>query len=388
MLSRHSFIQCLVTSKIRWGFVAKTLAVILTGVLGAWPVSDALGISVAQAEPSAPVRDRDPALSRGLYTPRPANERGCSAVDLRRRLPPVRNQGQRGFCFAFAAADLLSERLGIPGGVSAYQVTANYFLNGIDRSSSRRFGPDFEQHFYRPQQSTLHSQERLREVDVRRMMASHGEQGFDSVSNGYVRRALADFSNANRVCSERDLPYDAAIDAQGTDRVLAAARQRSAQESHRCDGIGQPLINNANNLYIALNLEAVGVVREIEGRCQSQRPATPIIPQGFDSNWPSKDERSSRAIHRALDLRRPAAITIDMRSWMNPVPEQHSFHAMVVTGREWDARTNSCRIRIRNSWGASCAYPYGPRVRCDSDGTLLVDEALLNETVQSVDYIP
>jgi hypothetical protein len=336
-----------------------------------------------------PVEDLDRGLQRSLTVPREAGATGCSAVNLRSQLPPVRDQGQRGFCFAFVAADLLSERMGIQGGVSAYQVTANYFLNGLDRETVGRFGSHFASHFARPQRSARVSHAALRRDETARFHSTYrrGLEGFENVGGGHVRGAILDFANAKKVCSENEIPYSSVIDRNGTDRMLAASRQRFI-ESRECELRSNSFLNSANNIYAALSMNAHGLIDDIETQCRSQVSRRRFIPQSFDSSWPTVDQRSSRAVHRALDLRRPAGISLDMRSWMSPVPEGHAYHAMVIVGREWDAARGQCRFRVWNSWGATCSLPYSRRVQCDRDGTLLVDGDLLNETVQSVNYIP
>ncbi len=81
-------------------------------------------------------------MQRALAVPRDAGAAGYPTVDLSPQLPPNRDQGQRGLCFAFVAVDLLSESMGFRSGVSLteYQVAANYFLNGLDRETIGRFG--------------------------------------------------------------------------------------------------------------------------------------------------------------------------------------------------------------------------------------------------------
>lgn len=352
-------------------------------------LSISLSAMSAWANDAVPIEDLDRGLQRALTVPREAGAAGCTSVDLRPQLPPIRDQGQRGFCFAFVAADLLSERMGVRSGVSAYQVTANYFLNGLDRETVGRFGSHFAAHFARPQRSARVSHAVLRQDEAERIQSGHrhGIEGFEHVSGGHVRGAILDFANAKKVCSEDDLPYSSVIDRDGTDRMLAASRQRFL-EQQVCDLRSSSLANSANNIYAALSMNAHGLMGQIEAQCRGRISRRRYIPQSFDSNWPSSDQRSARAVHRALDLRRPAAVSLDMKPWMSPVPAGHAFHAMVIVGREWDAARGQCRFRVRNSWGATCSLPYSQRVQCDRDGTLLVDGDLLNQSVQSVNYIP
>lgn len=50
----------------------------------------------------------------------------CASVDMRSELPPVQNQGDSGWCYAFTTADMVSQKVGFA--VSAADVATSYIL--------------------------------------------------------------------------------------------------------------------------------------------------------------------------------------------------------------------------------------------------------------------
>jgi hypothetical protein len=70
----------------------------------------------------------------------------------------------------------------------------------------------------------------------------------------------------------------------------------------------------------------------------------------------------------------------------NPLAElsylctDQSSHAVVVTGRAWNEKTQKCEYKIRNSWGTGCGE-YAPEIDCANGRVWLDAQTLLDNTL-------
>jgi hypothetical protein len=305
------------------------------------------------------------------------NQEQCSNVDIREVNPALRemfstprDQDSIGWCFGFAAADLLSAKLGTA--VSAYHVSAIY-----NRAISRNF-------FWR----TLYEIGDLIKSDT----------FSDVYEGGFIGKALKATRKHHTVCTEEQVPFDANYFG-GTRQEIASLERlrgqiRSTQDRKvACELIEQSfpsdLLENRGLEQIQTSLIHDNINETLEKITSSACLENPIQIPDFDYKSLGRPSRSQRAqtkylnaIDAALKSGKPVGI-----SW-NPgkvMSTKGGSHASSVIARRWN--NGRCEYKIRNSWGPTCEA-YLPEIECDrSEGAFWVKDETFHEMVNGITYI-
>lgn len=270
----------------------------------------------------------------------------CSPVDLRRTLGPVRDQQDLGWCYAFTAADLMSQAL---------RQDKTRVL-GLNESGAMR-------------------------DDVSAMQMAHEYQRTTGQSlntaqsdGGVVQRALDSAFQRAQVCSESELS------SAGGAAGAALAQFRNSQ-ARRFDP-GHFDMDRANRaaaeeLIARACRRAIGTMHVVNVS-QYQRAADPAY------GGQALNDRFRRAIDTALGQGRIAGISY--RNFLQGTDGLHGRHASSIVGRKMI--NGECQYMIRNSWGLSCEPYHEPyKSRCRA-GHVWVTEKELMANVFAVDYIP
>lgn len=294
----------------------------------------------------------------------------CDPVDYRSRMPPIRNQANFSWCYAFSAADLLSFETGTT--ISALGV-----------------GIQFQRHFAWS----------VSQMGVRGRIAavvwSYGAERmsgtYDFGRGGSLVGALHAAIGRGPLCQESELPtihHTLLPDGQTRDRSSRARLEelRTLIQTQRPDqrrGIlapGTEICNQADATARALfpSVEVDDfrqVARSLEA---GSDPLGEIYDMACQRRVHPGDLRISMAVRRddgenlleALDEqlnRSPAGITYDTTFFRNPdattAPRRN--HASTIVGRQRNPQTGECEYLLRNSWGSSCEG-YHSSLRCEA----------------------
>lgn len=283
--------------------------------------------------------------------------RYCSPVDLREKFGEVRNQDSVGWCYAFAAADMLSFKTGVR--VSATDIAVNHTA-----------------------QEKSH---------LKRVMTGKGELDL-SERGGYPYFALEQ-SIKRGVCRESDSPSE--FFGNNTDiKDYIKKLEDSAEKSwgrYLYNNLRRSPTSDCNPLQKQLSRTYEVVQKSLptnvmyklnEARCEGRR--IPVKVPGL--NWAGYGDKSHSKmriinfIDHYLSHNMPVVADYDAAIFAH-APQQGA-HASVIVGRRFNKETNKCEFLIRNSWGKSCAY-YGSRHQCE-DGNIWVPREEFHQHVTGV----
>lgn len=303
------------------------------------------------------------------------NQDQCQAVDIRDVNPGLRehfstprDQDSIGWCYGFAAADLLTAKLGTP--VSAIHMSALYNRN-IDRNFFLRTGHDIFQ-------------------------ALRGNP-METYEGGTIGRSLKEALRNGTVCTEEQLPFDANYfgGTRGDLLDLETLRTRVREtpdeeracemvESLRPDGI----FGNSDFSQISEVLGRGRLNGGLEAIVSAACKESPLSVGDFKVRSKNKPRRRNGrpgreyvdAIGTALAAGKPVGISYNPRR----VTGSDGAHASSVIARRW--LNGKCQYKVRNSWGAICPYVTG--IECDEpEGSFWVNDEDFHEMVRSITYL-
>ena len=316
-----------------------------------------------------------------------AYEQACSSkmLDLR-KLGPVRNQSDVGWCYAFAAADMATYYLGQR--VSAVDIAAN-FISRDPVTGSMRNTPGL-------------SGER-----IMHWSASNG-----TYEGGIIGAALAG-ENDRGFCSENLVRSDNFPDYTKVDETLGQFTKAIFDFDRRLNNMDGKLNNKVcrdggvaiRAIFPKGNIKDIVNILNQYDYDQSWRVMTDAVCEGNRTKLPANfkvrvnnGDRNSQLsqIDKALNSGDIVGIGYDyaklvydttgtvISRWYSPAPAQGG-HASTVVGRRFNPRSKTCEYAIRNTAGAYCD-PGFTREQCH-DGYMWVEKENLLTTILSVTYI-
>ena len=318
----------------------------------------------------------------------------CSAVDVRDKNPELkdhfsrpRDQDSIGWCYGFAAADLMSVEAGEP--VSASH-TSMIYNEKVENSTFLKLGYDIAALF------------------------SKNDQFKDVYEGGFVKKAIKATRDKGSVCTEEDMPFDGTHNRSTKEMITRLEKikrdisKKNLSIDKVCKEIGKFLnktpeikletmelyfILEDNNINEALTL----IVEKQCGKNQlklqnykvknKHRPTYKVRSRESEKR---ANERFSRNINKYFDLLnskldsgKPLAISYNVKH----VTNFSGGHASVVTARRW--KNGVCEYKVRNSWGRGCGAYSQSKIRdCDAEeGSFWVTGEKFYEMVDTLTYI-
>jgi hypothetical protein len=250
-------------------------------------------------------------------------------VDLSGRFPPLRNQTNIGWCYAFSAADLLSYHEGVT--VSASDIAINY-----------------NKMFY----------------------ADHTADFGGVHEGGYPALALRNILK-NGYCLEKDFPSEV-LDKNSLSSLpyyfllnklsdyQSEAQSNKVTSNVYCKFIHDTIVSKIFPGVLYKDFEEIykkgaqsSLIKQLnEASCEKKR-------QPFKHRYKIVEKRSSRKnllethndLMRELENNNPISISINFDLLNQPFHGQHnvSNHAVILAGKAWNKSENRCEYLIRNS---------------------------------------
>ena len=348
--------------------------------------------------PESPRYARNPACAEATVAP-PARRHGTHPLDGRISPDPAlspMSQGDSAICFAYATADMISQRVGLT--VSALDVATRYYFAdpaGLERGrhpalrAYLRGRPDLAEEIAESRNDTEASRER-----------NPGRKPyFDKLEDGQ-EEAAALLYNLGGLCEDRDLP---SFDGYGQhDRTFGALRWRSRLAPKLCwRSLGGTVARLRDPATDAFN---AGWIAHVERRCRRRPLPVPLLPVSDaiadnqldfmdkaarrDPGLAAGSDRLMAMIDYALDRGRMPVIGY---SWYvleerNPKdPDIAADHSSPIIARRRAA--GRCQYHLQDNTGEYCARMRpGIRERCDL-GRVWLDEDELRASLYSVIYL-
>lgn len=316
------------------------------------------------------------------------SEEDCTNTDIRDTNPLIRNnpevreffstprdQDSIGWCYAFAASDLMTAVVGTP--VSAMH--ASIIFNSRSYTNRRNWAEEFRS-----------ENGRFQEV----------------YEGGWAHEAIEDVRRNGWVCTEEGLPFDAErprqieqmiIQLEGIKRsretLRAAGTYTSDEHNRTCQMITEAvrpfnlpeesLLNIADsllnkNMNETLDLFARSVCSE---RIQSI-PQIRMKDVSKRDNSEKNRRKYMQELNRALNGGKPIQLSYRPQTISTSAD---GSHASIIIGRRWN--NGRCEYNIRNSWGRSCAS-YHVEIDCNrEEGTFWMSDQQLFEASSTFRYV-
>lgn len=317
----------------------------------------------------------------------------CSPTDVRDHHPRLRelfstprDQDSIGWCYGFAAADLLSVEAGKP--VSASHVSA-IFNESVAKNFLWRIGYGLGNLFM--------------------------ENSFETVyQGGYVDKAIKEAMKESSVCSEDDMPFFERFPDElyrlihRIEEIKRSVRDKTISSEKACESLetvlGDTFFNSQaekEKLLLSILENDLNVVLSdmMTEKCKNK---TISLAKKKIKNYTKPNQRSSqtdrynsydkdnevqeylKTINGLLDKGKPLGISYNVKH----VTSYSGLHASVVTARRWNPTHGRCEYKIRNSWGTGCGS-YKSEIECDyHEGSFWVSDEKFYEMADTLTAIP
>ena len=314
------------------------------------------------------------------------SQEACTDTDIRETNPKIkndpklyehfskpRNQDSIGWCYAFAAADIVSAEVGVP--ISAMHVSTNYnelfdksFLHRTFKRINNKFRPPTSEDEYFPI-----------------------EEG------GYAEFAIRSMSK-KKFCSEEDFPFDQSYSKQTLSMIwkLEEAKkyiaETEATEEVACQlvnfnlGIGglqtmdiAPITKILTEKSINETLQKVAEIKCKENPIEVPKLNIKTI---YNPRTKLGVNRYFSHVNKSLESGKPIYISYHSADFRESEGEDH---ASIVTARRW--KNDRCEYKVRNSWGKTCAV-YKKDIDCNlAEGSFWISDEQFRKSVKSIHYV-
>jgi hypothetical protein len=317
--------------------------------------------------------------------PTPRTEAQCAPLDIRPMHPQLtdmwnhpRDQDGVGWCYAYAAADLLSVEAGM--NVSAAELSYRYNRN-IERSLLSRVV-----------RNTFDGRER------------------EIHEGGFVNNAVKEGLKRG-VCAETILPSDSQIVSWQNNQMLqvfdALTSMRdnvrnglltpaSLHDCVDCSVVRRPLFqayfpgSTMEDIYNTVAANADKNMNQIlyelaQKYCGDKRQSLAEARVRKHGKGGQSGRRMFQHLDGALSRGKPVGYSFSFRLFDE---DTSGGHAVTIVAREH--RGGECKYFIRNSWGAGCAGIKRPELKNDCDpalGGMWVNERLLHRYMDDITYV-
>ncbi len=298
-----------------------------------------------------------------------AEKEKCTSVDVSGRLGPVRNQTDKGWCYAFTAAELVGYRLG--------PETANF---------SRRISAADIAFRYNEENTSWFSK-----------FFSSADPGI--AEGGLMGDALKTALSKGGFCLEKNAPSEEYSFGR-LDETIRDIRDILNQPRPSKDEYCYTYLR-VQDMFPGIDLDTYSNILSEAGRdnweyfrllneknCAGKRNTYGIDPENIVdlTKKNSKIETMLDALDYQLGKKNIASIGFRM----NMIAQNggDGGHGVTVVGRKYDEESKSCQYLLRNSWGNGCPSIVKKNLCAkDHSGHLWVSRELLEENTFHLTYI-
>ena len=314
-----------------------------------------------------------------VFTVEAAKKR-CQPVDLREKLPPIRDQGALGWCYAHVAADLASFYTG--ENISPFGIVVDYD---------------------RPEGGVWKLLLQMKRNGIAMFKHKTWHLKLYQKEGGQIGEAL-NASVSKGLCLERELPTEGHFMGLRSLLVMVDSLKKNQLRAtspidvyyDNGDFAGEVQCNNLSiisSLFPTLDIDTISRILE---RAEKNAFVKRLAPHAckaripFDKKFrttffPSK-EMFIEKVHSLLNNKDIVGIGYDS-SILYRFSQEGGNHASSIVGRRWNESTQQCQLLLRNTYGASCKRNYRKKYDCDG-GYLWIDEHALATHSHTMTYLP
>lgn len=302
----------------------------------------------------------------------------CSPVDLRSKLPPVRDQDSIGWCYAFAAADLASFETGKE--ISAVGMAVAF--NETKRVQPLKIlGFEYDQKLL-PAASLPESQ--IESGDMESAIRKANEVGYclesevpsDDFGHSELKVSLQNIeslaaNNTSTLYPPEGKPSSPQV--MNSQRSTASLPNTLDPEGLCEPQAATPLTPHMNFFefdQILQESDSSNIVKKlVERSCQN--------PLKLNLEVESKYDQLADRTHELLNNGQILSFAYDANVLRNLPISDRPTHGSLIVGRRWNQENQKCELLVRNSWGTTCA-PYS--YPCEEGNIWIPDHVVMNAT--------
>lgn len=324
-------------------------------------------------------------------------EESCSTKDFRSQLGPIRNQGDKSWCFAFAAADLVSQKT--KKRVSAADLALTYLNSDADRLKQLQSNEIKEFLKEHPDYFSLLAKARKDKDSIGDLRNKFIASDKGLIDTGGSTSDTVFLANLKGLCLEKDFPSEDES-VQNDLKKTAAAHFKLENKKKAC--IGTPQTDNTSAIEDLVSHAIISnYEKKVDLQCKRE-PHAPLIPvsKGMASmpEFKKKYEHDPvarkkfqdelfKTMNTALDQDKAVGIGYSLYSVARAEQDEtdkHGDHASSIVGRKMI--NGKCHYLLRNTQGPACDYNAELKPRC-SQGHVWVTEAELSDSLYEVIYL-
>jgi hypothetical protein len=294
-----------------------------------------------------------------------------------KHMGPVRNQDDIGWCYAFAAADLMSFHAGRTLSAVDVAILNNNYANDAVRDRLELPG------FLRNTEA-LRSFYESNKIDVANLKENYLNHLFDSKrEGGYPVEALKIAMNKG-VCTESDLP------SQPTNKntSLYSELQKPAQMAEQSKSL--VCFNEQANYGSLLPNLNYGEIIEIASRTSPMQILLSLRKKNCRQTFKIQNKtiinfstpdygKAFSLLDAQLDKNTPAMVSYNTKM----ISSESGAHASIIVGRKYNPKTGQCEYKVRNSWGNLNHFEPSTRTRHEG-GYFWVSESKLKKNLYNI----
>lgn len=323
-------------------------------------------------------------LSFSAFGKNIVSQKDCGNTDIRDTNPKIknnkemrahfstpRNQDSIGWCYAFAGADLLSAEMDTP--ISSLHASLIYNQYS--------------------EQSLMEYVQELIEDKPGPIKKFNKSGNFKFVKeSGHLDRTIRALRDRKHVCPERLLPFDQHLGQstmsliQKIEAIKLNVINKKLQEKMVCAELTKVLplygINTQEFESIAHSLMTENIHATLDLMAKKNCKNKMVnVPKRYVKYLDPADAPFFAAINRNLNNGKPLSMNYNV----NSVATFSGNHVSLITARRWN--NGRCEYKIRNTWGASCAY-YKTGIDCNrQEGAFWLSDEKLKEAATQVQYL-
>jgi hypothetical protein len=310
----------------------------------------------------------------------------CDPVDFRSQLGPARDQGDSDLCFAYSAADLITQRTGEL--VSALDLATSYFLENVDGLGQPQASAEIQDYFEKNK-----SQVRQFVTDERNRAEIVGPLARMGKINDGEEDGVVLMSNVKGLCRESDFPSEGGFNSKD-EKWLQSMAQKVEEHPEICKNWQLNTgVQTKLNTPVADCVNAMWLDR-INKRCARNIPLKPLLPVTFreaadlpsfvkslsDSKYDSQSAWQGLIdkMNSILDSGRITAISYN-GDYLWDRTQTLEDHSSTVVARK--KINNQCYYLVRDSFGANCDSIHKDlKGRCEKGHVWLSEDELTKKT--------
>ncbi len=283
----------------------------------------------------------------------------CKNIDMREKMGPVRDQDSVGWCYAFAAADLLSYKMGQK--ISAVDVAMTYNDTSLFKGFRKNYFGSTEDNL---ELGYIHSSI---EAAAKKGLCLNEKLSGDDIKNISLKQAIQTIEQV-KSAKIKDLKGVSEICESALNQVFPLTNFQDVLEVVKVSSKSDFLINLAD--------------RACAPRINS--PANlKIQSETFLYHTFSAKQKKFKDIDIQLSKNNPVAIGVSSELFISG---SYIGHAMSIVGRTWNEKTNECQYIVRNSYGPNCNGVNGVFAKCE-DGNIFIPKSRLLKHLLNTTYL-